>query len=764
MKNFSDDLRRSLDELAPSQDELMRIAKKGRRKTSRPWAKAAVAACLALVLVLGGIGVYHFLPAVSPGQSPLFSENGSTAAKDYQQILAFLNSSPPKQAEQKDTVFFGWTDGDLSEDFVQEGVVEGAPMEPAPGMADGNASQDRFDPSGEVARPSDETPEFSDTNLQHQGVNEGDVVKTDGKAVYLLRNNVLCVIPVQSQSPSAVFLTVGGSEKTGDFEKTVRSAEDLYLLGDRLVILIRCLEKKYTPDRQMERKQASLEEEYTRQYRAMSDPGFTLEEYLVEMGLRDECGFPSYYEYEANKTLEESLRAVILDVSDPQQPARLEEIGISGVRVDTRAVGNVLYLISRQEIPREFDATEPSAYVPTLYDAEGRRLMSAEDIYLSSGGYDRTYLNVLSYDVQKQEQVDRISVIGAGTDLYASPDNLYVLGRRTVSEIDEERMCYLREDRTFITRISYHEGKLSLASQTGLEGNYRNSFFFDEQDGYLRVVLRRNSSVCRVESYGALDRLAQLVQGEWSGGYIRYGNADYRALEETLERKNDTVLTVLDLSLREVGRLEGLAHGEELKSVRFENNTVYFVTYLQVDPLFAIDVSDPTSPKRMGELKVPGYSDYLQSFGEGRLLGFGVTDAGQLKLSMFDVSRPDSLQELATLAVPDAYYSDALQNHKALLADAQKKLVGFATKDGYRLYTYTEDDGNPAFMELAVLRLDSPSEMDRGIYVGERFFCLGMQEYAVYSMGDWTECTREKFPQKRLEFTVDWNGNGGIDQ
>ena len=106
----------------------------------------------------------------------------------------------------------------------------------------------------------------------------------------------------------------------------------------------------------------------------------------------------------------------------------------------------------------------------------------------------------------------------------------------------------------------------------------------------------------------------------------------------------------------------------------------YFVTFRQVDPLFSVDVSDPTSPKIIGSLKIPGFSDYLFPYGEGKLLGVGrsadeTTGAVTgMKLSLFDISNPANVTESFKTEVGNTY-SEALTNHKATLADAEKTLL-----------------------------------------------------------------------------------------
>ncbi|NHB83816.1 hypothetical protein G7085_01540 [Tessaracoccus sp. HDW20] len=141
-------------------------------------------------------------------------------------------------------------------------------------------------------------------------------------------------------------------------------------------------------------------------------------------------------------------------------------------------------------------------------------------------------------------------------------------------------------------------------------------------------------------------------------------------------------LLVLDQTLETVGMLPQLAVNESIQSVRFSGPTAYVVSFRQVDPLFAIDLSDPTAPAIMSELKIPGFSTYLHPWSDGLLLGLGIdgTETGptsDLKLTMFDTSDPFDVTETATLKV-SLNQAEALRNHKAVLIDEKSGLIGFA--------------------------------------------------------------------------------------
>ena len=154
------------------------------------------------------------------------------------------------------------------------------------------------------------------------------------------------------------------------------------------------------------------------------------------------------------------------------------------------------------------------------------------------------------------------------------------------------------------------------------------------------------------------------------------------------------------------------------------------MTYKQIDPLFSVDLSDPKNPEILGELKIPGFSEYLHPYGDGLLLGIGkdVDETGMVtngvKISMFDISDPSDVQETDKYVIEDAISTDVAYNYKTALVDAQKNLIGFiAYSDGgadYYVFSYGED-GFTCEFEKSMVGYNSNV---RGIYVGDKFYIV----------------------------------------
>jgi uncharacterized secreted protein with C-terminal beta-propeller domain len=171
-----------------------------------------------------------------------------------------------------------------------------------------------------------------------------------------------------------------------------------------------------------------------------------------------------------------------------------------------------------------------------------------------------------------------------------------------------------------------------------------------------------------------------------SNGYFRIATTSYEYAANSWSGTQQNNIYVLDVTLKTVGKLENLGSGENFHSARFMGSRCYLVTFQKTDPLFVIDLSSPTNPKVLGELIIPGYSDYLHPYDETHLIGLGkdaiASTQGNfawyqgLKLSLFDVANVNAPKEIASYKIGDrGTNSEALYDPKAFLFDASKNLL-----------------------------------------------------------------------------------------
>ena len=198
----------------------------------------------------------------------------------------------------------------------------------------------------------------------------------------------------------------------------------------------------------------------------------------------------------------------------------------------------------------------------------------------------------------------------------------------------------------------------------------------------------------------------------------------------SVESVNDVYL--LDENLERTGAAQGMGEGQRVYSVRFVGDTGYVVTYRQVDPFYVLDLSNPSDPTVEGELKLPGYSSYLHPLGDDRVLGVGEED-GRVKATVFDVSDPTDprVEDDYTL---DEYSSDAVGNHRAFLHDERH---GVFFLPGSRAgYVFSYEDG--LSLEKAVNVTDSR----RAAYINDYMYVVSDHEIVALDENDWSRAGR----------------------
>ena len=405
----------------------------------------------------------------------------------------------------------------------------------------------------------------------------------------------------------------------------------------------------------------------------------------------------------------------VYDISDPADPEKISALSQSGYYNTMRVKDGYAYVLSDYSLPYDISRPEPRTYIP---EVQGE-IMPVSDIYMPQRkmGNDYTVITAFSLDDPK-EKTDSKAVFGTAGECYVSTENIYV----TESYYNNNDANVTQ---TSIRRIAYEGGVLTGTAQTRVDGILNDSFSIDEYDGYLRLVTTVTSVNGTEGSF--LTDLADMFRGEETETEVR--NVDTNSLY------------ILDEDLNVTGEIRDLAPDERVYSARLMGDTGYFVTFRETDPLFSADLSDPHNPKIIGELKIPGFSEYLHPYGEGKLLGIGMdvdeeTVATEgVKLSMFDISDPSDVKEENKYIMKDMYGTDAGYDYKAVFADVEKNLFGFlAYGDStvYTVFTYDEEGG---FREVFSRTLNWAGSV-RGMYAGEKFYLVSANTIESFRLAD----------------------------
>jgi len=451
--------------------------------------------------------------------------------------------------------------------------------------------------------------DFSGTNVQEAGVDEADIVKTDGRRIFTLSSGRLVVVDAASRRSVGSVAVADGWGR------------ELFIDGDGLLLITR----------------------------SHSESGDGSETVLQR-----------------------------IDVSGA--PRIIETVGVQGSYISARGVGGTAHVIMRYDpqwnfpfvFPQNESATDVAEaanraavlnstlddWLPhyTLGSADsstGSLMVPCDDVHAPSvfSGFGVT--TVISVPISGGfDPSSSTAVMAPGDTVYASTGSLYVSTTRWLDpdefggeddwDADGWRQAWSRH-RTSVHRFDVSGDAAAYASSGEVLGVIRNQFSLSEHDGYLRIVTTVGDP-----------------WGEESESQVRVLSTDGDVLVE-------------------VGSVGDIGRGEDVQSVRFVGDIGYVVTFRQIDPFYTIDLSDPTDPRILGELKIPGFSSYLHPISDTLVLGVGsdADDEGRVtgaKASLFDVSDLTEPLEVAVWTAPDGW-NDVGWDHRAFLWWAPEELA-----------------------------------------------------------------------------------------
>jgi len=466
--------------------------------------------------------------------------------------------------------------------------------------------------------------DFSGTNIQETGVDEADIIKTDGRRIYVVSSGQLVVVDVATRAV------------IGRVDVVTGSTAELFVSGNEILYI--------TSDWPSGPQPVDV---------AFEGDASTSESGVGGPAPRIAVGEPDPNAYSPLTTI------IRISVAADGTPSIRESLAVPGDYVSSRAVNGTARIVLRSDpqnqIPFVYPAgpagekraeqsnrqalldSQLSDWLPsyTLLDATGQEVSTGllpdcnhTEAPTEFSGFG--VVSVLTLPIDGPiDPTNTSAVLAPGETVYASRDSLYVTTTRWLdsTEVADETQWQRVSDarRTSIHRfdISSASGAAYVASGS-VPGDIRDKFALSEFDGYLRVV----SST---------------------------GQAWDNSSESTLH-----VLKLAPSSLDQVGSVGDMGNGEAVQSVRFEGTTGYVVTFRQVDPFYTLDISDPTNPRVVGELKIPGFSSYLHPIGNGMVIGVGTAadKSGRTtgaKVSLFDVTDLANPREVATWVAPDGW-------------------------------------------------------------------------------------------------------------
>ncbi len=298
------------------------------------------------------------------------------------------------------------------------------------------------------------------------------------------------------------------------------------------------------------------------------------------------------------------------------------------------------------------------------------------------------------YDISDSSKLNELRIILQKYKNTLSKDDILKLESETQNRMKDYATRHKRElERTGIIKMNVKG--LDLAENGNVPGRLLNQFSLDEYQGNLRVAVT--------------------VGGGWLSG-----------LGSSTESSNDVY--ILNSNLKETGSLRDLGKEEKIYSVRFLQDKGYLVTFKQIDPFFVLDLANPKSPQVKGELKIPGYSSYLHPLAQNRILGIG-KENNQVKISLFDVSDPSNPVEKSKYTL-DEYWSEILNNQHAFLQDKKHEVFFLPGGKGAYVLSYKND-------ELKLVKAISETQVKRALYINDYLYLIGNSKITVWNENDW---------------------------
>lgn len=554
------------------------------------------------------------------------------------------------------------------------------------------------------------TPSYSGTNVQVAGVDELDLVKTDGTYLYIASQgevDILLAYPadalhVVDRIPVANLTSalVGGNASV--------SVTGLFLAESRLIVV-------------------------TQAYVFGSEPSLTASAGVIV----------------ATPVLvprPERTVAFLFDVSDPSAPTLEHTVSITGWPSTGRMVGGTVYLVATQWIG-EVNGTYA---LPRICVDAACHDLDPDQIYHDPQSADAwDFTNLLAVNATSGEARAIAVLTGGYSLLYMSPTAMYLAFYKwnVPSPLFARPLLAVEVSSGYTTIYKLRADGLILAAvgSADVPGSLINQYAMDEWAGYLRVA---------TTTHGSSDGSS----GSSSGVYVFDGAMD------------------------PVGSIQGLAPDESIFAVRFLGDRAYVVTFRQIDPLFAVDLSNPARPSVSGFLEMPGFSEYLYPLDAGHLVGVGKDAVPAvegnwswyqgLKLALYNVTSPVAPSETTNVTLGDrGTDSMALYDPHAFLYVPGRQLIvlpvelafineseypggvpswawGTIVWQGVYVFQVNETTGLTVVGRIAHDNgtvnatcgwYGAPNAIARSLYIGDALYTISASEVVANSLTDLSE-------------------------
>ena len=552
------------------------------------------------------------------------------------------------------------------------------------GTASSGVSSNGITDLAEQEQLAAEKADYSTTNLQVTGVDESDIVKTDGHYIYIATNDRVQIVDVSTDTPRQLGSII--PELTGNMDRI----REMYVAEGQLILIVQT--------------------EDTDGLEQVDEDFSAKEDIMVDLA------------YDPIRVNSVHTQVLTYDITSPAGAKLVGTFTQDGSYNTSRKIGDQLYLFTDYGYPLIYPYYRTYQYVEEdgiqqNQNAKEETTLTQEEvekqlpkiqgetipencIYLPKEGTESGVL-ISSMNVKEPEKVmDQKMIFSGYSSLYVTKDSIILY----CSDYDMAN----DSGRTNLTKFAIGDERITADCAEAVPGYIEDTFAIHEnKDGYVYVL-----------------------------------TTDYTMNGTTNQ------LFVLDQQLKIHGRIEHIADGENVYAARFVDDIGYFVTYRNMDPLFTVDFSDPANPTLIGELEIPGFSDYLQFWDDTHLIGVGEERKAEnsefigIKVSLYDISDPANVKESTKIVMDDACYAPAQYNYKTLLADSGKNVIAFLTQDKGDTYQisqriFTVQDG--ALEKAGADRIsreewEYSTDSYRNLYIGDQLYLVREGLVIVYDM------------------------------
>lgn len=644
--------------------------------------------------------VFGIPPGVPNDETIIDSGNGGTSNtdvnQDFNSFKKFESEEEYKEYMQNnDEGYYGGSFGLRSMDLLE------ATSEVA--MVDSGAIP-KTDGGGPTAE------RVSETNVQVRGIDEADIVKTDGSSIFLstltqmryfdavepivfedeTQEKLMVEEPMQVPTEKTRILTAIPPENLETFASIDKNGEMLLnndfltIFGVDNIVYGYDVSEKSTPKNVWEMKigeRTSIETSrlfndkiyiVLKEYPEYNSPCLIEPYYSGDSVVSIPC--TEIYRPSVELSTDSIYTAMILNPETGEVENKITFVG-SAMGTNVYMSTNALYV--SYQVNKSM-----SSWMIDFFEQNPGDVFPEEIVSKIS--------KIKAYDISETSKYTEMTMITEKWQQGLSDEEKERVSMQISSKMEEYVIANQREfTKTGIVKINVDD--LEVVATSSVPGWLLNQFAMDEYEGNLRVAT----------SVG--DGMFSVGENAVNDVYI---------LDENLEKKSE----LLDLG-----------KGERIYSVRFMGETGYMVTFKQIDPFFVLDLADASNPEVLGELKIPGFSSYLHELEEGLVVGIGKEER-KVKISLFDVSDKNNPQEVSKLILDD-YWSDVASNHHAFLQDSDNNIFFMpAGKKGY-VIGYENNE--------LIIKKDVGYNAERALYLDNYLYITSLEYIVVLDESTW---------------------------